>query len=284
MDRLSGSKSPVKFDLFVAQQLIDSGTPLVIAKSMPNGKVNPIEKAWQDKTPDQRTLDQWLSGVGTVLGAVMGRTYDVFDFDPQNGCSLAEFLDYYASLGNKSLCVQAITATPSGGHHLWVRTLQKPKRNPITRGVDYQGQRTWVAIPPSRKPSKVTGEVLPYKWLEYNPDGGTGNDSGLAIWTALSQWPNHSPLPSKREAQHRESEKVTRSDVREYRKDGLPPNSDHDNLLSHITFLLCLWGANENVALEIWQDIVDNTELKGREYEAERDFYRHWNGALRKLR
>jgi hypothetical protein len=271
----------VNFDLSIARHLVSTGTPLIIARRYPDGRVQPVDKNWQHSKPDPVKLDEWFEGRGDILGAVMGWSFDAFDFDPQNGCTLAEFLEYYHSLGHKSLTVQAIVATPSGGHHLWVNSLNKRKRNPITRGVDYQGQLTWVAIPPSRKNSKITGEMLQYLWTEFDPGG---SDDGEEIYKTLSDWPNHTPFPTHREGKQHATDKMTKARVREYREEGIGGNEDHDNTLAQIVYCLCLWGATEDVALEIWQQVVDSTELKGREYDPERDFQRQWNGAVRKLR
>lgn len=279
--RIKPMSSLTRYDYDILAQLIDGGTPLVLAFRR-KGAAFALEQEWQKTEPTMRNYFRWLNGEGDMLAVVTGHVYDVFDFDVQNGGSLSEFLDYYESLGNSSMTVQAISATPSGGYHLYVRTLAKRKQ-PIARGVDYQGLRGIAFVPPSRKLSKHTGAIKPYRWLEYSPGG---DDDGQLIYDTLSEWPNHRPvLASRQSTTDRGFAGLTKSDVRYMTRQGIPEDMPHDDTLRDVIWSMCIWAADKETAKRVWQQVVDLTPPKGnkRPFE-ERDFERHWRGAERKLR
>lgn len=271
------------YDLEIARQLVTAGVPLVFAYDKGKGAFT-LEKQWHLAEPDERKLDDWLNGKGDLLAAVCGHVYDVFDFDPQNGGELEDFLRYFAQ-GHRRIRFQAAVRTPSGGYHLYVNTLNQRKRS--WPGVDYQGQRSFVFIPPSRKLSKRRKELVSYRWLDYSPGG---KDDGEAILASLSKWPDPG---GKRIRRVRDKITVAGSklrlsvdDVRSYQFHGIPEDLNHDDTLKDVVWLLCLWNVSEQRSLVIWQDIVDSTPPKGgkRPYDPERDFPRMWNGAVSKLR
>lgn len=271
-----------RYDYDILAQLIDGGTPLVLAFRR-KGAAFALEQEWQKTEADMRNYYRWLNGEGDLLAIVTGHVYDVFDFDVQNGGSLSEFLDYWQSLGNDRLVVQAISATPSGGYHLYVRTLSK-RKVPIARGVDYQGLRGIAFVPPSRKLSKHTGDIRPYRWLEYSPGG---LDDGPEIYSALAEWPNHRPVLAARVngTSERGFSGLTKSDVRLMTRVGIPSDMPHDDTLRDVIWSMCIWQADKETAQRIWQKIVDLTPPKGNKRPFEdRDFERHWRGAERKLR
>lgn len=268
------------YDLWLANDLVKRGMPLVLAFDRGNGAFT-LEKRWQLAEPSGRTLDRWLNGEGDLLAAVCGHTYDVFDFDPQNGGYLHEFLAYFAQ-GHRSITVQGVVRTPSGGYHLYVNSLGQRKRS--WPGVDYQGQRSFAFIPPSRKLSKATNKLAEYKWLDY---AFGGKDSGAAILSALEKWPNPNGKRRSRvqPARAGSSFRLSINDVRSYMSHGIPDDLNHDDTLKDIVWLLCLWHVSKPRALIIWSQIVANTPEKGgkRPYDSDRDFERHWNGAASKL-
>lgn len=269
-----------RYNYDILAQLIDGGTPLVLAFRR-KGAAFALEQEWQKTEPTMRNYFRWLNGEGDMLAVVTGHVYDVFDFDVQNGGSLSEFLDYYESLGNSSLTVQAIAATPSGGYHLYVRTLAK-RKVPIARGVDYQGLRGIAFVPPSRKLSKHTGEFRTYKWLEYSPGG---DDDGPRIYSALSEWPDHRPVLASRQLDATPFTGWTRADINYMARHGISDDMPHDDTLRDVIWSLCVWHLPKATAQRVWQRIVDNTPPKGNKRPFEdRDFERHWRGAERKLR
>ena len=263
--------------------------PLVLAFDRGNGAFT-LEKRWQLAEASGRTLDRWLNGEGDLLAAVCGHTYDVFDFDPQNGGHLHEFLAYFAQ-GHRSIRFQGVVRTPSGGYHLYVRSLGERKRS--WPGVDYQGQRSFAFIPPSVKlakqpiSQKSSPVKRPYRWVEA---AFGGKDSGAAILASLEKWPNPN---GKRIARARTTSatvagsafRLSINDVRSYMSHGIPDDRNHDDTLKDIVWLLCLWHVSKSRALIIWSQIVEHTPEKGgkRPYDPDRDFERHWNGAAQKL-
>ncbi len=244
-----------------------------------------LEKDWQHSS-DQR-LDRWFNGQGDLLAVRTGINYDVFDFDAQNQGLLSEFLEHIATahpIGKRGhLTVQGVVATPSGGYHLYVNALGRRKR-PIARGIDYQGNLGIAFIPPSKKRSKVTKEIAPYRWLEWSP---AMDDDGPAIYDTLANWDDHPPVVRSTTSSVASTghHGLSRSDVKRYRREGIPDSENHDDTLRDIVWSLCRWASSEEYARQAWQQVVDNTTPKAgkRPYE-ERDFLRHWNGAERKLR
>jgi Bifunctional DNA primase/polymerase, N-terminal len=280
---LSETNPVVKLDtgfaLDVAAWFVTGGTPLVLAHKR-RGHAFALEAEWQHTEPDMRNYWRWLNGDGDMLAIVTGHVYDVFDFDTQNGGDLREFLAYWHSLGHDKLTVQAISATPSGGVHLYVNTLNKRKQ-PIARGIDYQGRNGIAFIPPSRKLSKVTNESVSYRWLEWSP-GGT--DDGAAVHAILDAWPEHRPV-FKPAANSLDHAGLSRADVKRYIAEGIPDDEPHDSTLALITFYLVKWHIPPSQVRNIWEDIVARTpEKNGRRPYEDRDFNRHYSGAERKLR
>ncbi len=242
-----------------------------------------LEKDWQHSS--EAKLDHWFNGQGDLLAIRTGLSYDVFDFDAQNHGLLSEFLariERHHQIGKRGhITVQGVVATPSGGYHLYVRALNRRKR-PIARGVDYQGNLGIAFIPPSRKRSKVTGKVAPYRWLEWSP---SGDDDGEAIYDTLANWDDHPPIPALTHAKADGHHGLTRGDVRRYRREGIPDSENHDDTLRDIVWSLCMWSSSEEYARQAWLEVTEKTPPKaGRRPYEERDFLRHWNGAERKLR
>jgi Bifunctional DNA primase/polymerase, N-terminal len=274
---LSYDQSVVKQDLQIAEWFVTQGTPLVLGYAHSKGAGFSLEPGWQTSEPSYRTLHRWLNGEGSLLAVITGRVYDVFDFDVQNGGDLAEFLAAYG----KTVVVQAVSRTPSGGYHLYVNTLGYRKK-PIARGIDYQGKNGIAFIPPSNKLSKHTDKRVPYRWLDYSPGG---DDSGADVYSFLASWEGHRPELHKANGSTRSSgrDAFTKKTLRHLRDNGIEEN--HDDTLKDLVWHLYLWDYSESRAYEIWSEVVDKTVPKAgkRPYE-ERDFDRHWRGAESKLR
>ena len=280
---LSGNSGIVKHDLSVLEHLVDQGVPLALGYHRSSGGFT-LEPQWQHNTADMSRIWRYLNGYGDMIAILTGFAYDVFDFDPQNGGFLSEFLAYYVNRVNSPLICQAICRTPSGGHHLYVNTLQKRKR-PIARGIDYQGAHGIAFVPPSRKLAKVSHETVRYRWVEYAFD--MEKDSGLEIFNALSAWTDHPPIqhPSHSSTTLESKSSITARLINYAQRNGLSEDAEHDNTLSGIIWYLCRSGVRKDRAYAIWENIVANTPEKNgkRPYEP-KDFERHWDGAERKLR
>lgn len=279
-DTKSNVKLITESDLAIATWLVQAGCPLVLGHRR-RGHAFALEPDWPQTPANLRNYYRWLGGEGDLLAIITGKVYDVFDFDVQNGGSLSEYLTYLNSLGHKQLTVQAISATPSGGFHVYVNTLGK-RKCPIARGIDYQGKAGIAFIPPSRKLSKQTNEPVSYRWLDYSPGG---NDDGNLMYTTISAWPGHRPVLSKATRSSTESSVLTKADITRMMKEGLPPDCNHDDTLKQIVWMLVLWHRSEEDIRRVWTEIVSRTEEKGgkRAFEEERDLERHKRGAQHKL-
>jgi len=263
----------------VLQWLASDGVPIVLAHKR-RGHAFSLEPQWQHTKPGLENYYRWLNGVGDMLAVITGHVYDVFDFDVQNKGLLDEFLAYAAEKGMATLKVQAISQTPSGGFHLYVNTLGK-RKVPIALGIDYQGKNGIAFIPPSRKLSKTSEELIPYKWLEFAPGDA---DDGEAIYDLLLKWPNHRPKLSH-SGKAVDHSKLTQKQIDDMRQNGVPNDENHDTTLALLVWQLCLQRKSEEEAYGIWLEVVERTDEKNgkRPYE-ERDFIRHWRGAEFKLK
>lgn len=155
--------------LALARHFIKHGVPVFIAARRSDAEIEAgksefaFPKNWQNTVPDERNLRGWTPS--HAVCAVTGVHFDVIDVDPRNG-------------GDESM-VNIIAAgllppvygeihTPSGGYHCYVSRTGRAKGTPAT-GVDLQagdgagGGRGFVYIPPTRRPSKLTGEWRTYE-------------------------------------------------------------------------------------------------------------------------
>lgn len=155
--------------LDVTRELIKRGAPVFIATpildddgawvpdagaggyKMPNG--------WQRTKPDPGIVDLWQPG--EALCMVTGVVLDVVDIDTHKGGS-ADAVPFFLSLG----CAD----TPSGGKHEFVAPLHVRSLDGTAPGVDVKSGlpdgegRGFVFLAPTRKLSKVTGELAEYVW------------------------------------------------------------------------------------------------------------------------
>jgi hypothetical protein len=148
-------------DLEIAKSLAEAGVPIFVYNgSLPTG--------WQKTEAKPAYVDTWKAG--RYMCAVMGQGVDVIDVDPRNGGSLTAIEDYIPES-----IVLGYVSTPSGGTHIYIKSLGLHSKNGFLPGIDYKGGgpdgqgRGFVYLPPSRRESKVDGLLKPYRWLQ-KPD------------------------------------------------------------------------------------------------------------------
>ncbi len=174
-------------DLDVARRLVALGVPVFWAQLSPDGA--PLRPGWQFIEPDIAEVDQWRPGL--ALCATGGIIFDVLDVDPRHGgdVSIGRLL---AELGDDKPNVYARVHTPSGGWHYWITALGIGKhvnfgRHSFGGGLDLQGgrpnggSRGLAFLPPTVRPSKVTGELLPYRWIEAPSRAPSADTSGAKL-------------------------------------------------------------------------------------------------------
>jgi AAA domain-containing protein len=176
------SVKPVIPALEYAHLLADMGVPVFSAMIMRDGEPDTKDHRWNgwERTKagaaSHRAIDRY--GPGMALGAVGGSVLDFIDYDPRNDPD-ASGLAWLREVTSEIIPVTRVK-TPSGGWHMGIPALDLAKGT-ITSGVDYQGglrepdshgktRRGFVFIPPTVRPSKVTGERLPYEATDFNRD------------------------------------------------------------------------------------------------------------------
>jgi hypothetical protein len=163
--------------LKVARKLAKAGIPIFVAKpDMTDGEWNPtgghknsgywLPKGWN-------TLDA-VSGQtgrlrayrpGDALCAVMGWGLDVVDIDPRNGGVAS------AQLLPEDIDRILIASTPNDGLHHFVRSMNVASRDNVLPGIDVKAGtelgrgRGFAWIAPTVRLSKVTGDLVPYRWI-----------------------------------------------------------------------------------------------------------------------
>ncbi len=173
--------------LRAARYLIGIGIPIFAARPVlaATGDWNPaggcggyrLPRAWQKTEPDVRWLDPTAPGFATkawrpgwALGdAVMGLGLDLLDVDPRNGGE--ESRERLVAAGLWPV-VYAAASTPSGGTHELVGSMDVGSRDGVRDGLDVKGgltdgtSRGFAFIAPTVKLSKVTGELVAYRWTK----------------------------------------------------------------------------------------------------------------------
>jgi hypothetical protein len=132
-----------------AHSLVDMGVPVFTCRLNSDG--GPMRKGWEKITPDRTEVDRWRPGM--ALCARTGGKFDVLDVDPRNG-GLDSFERLSAELGDDGPHVYRRVKTPSGGRHLWIRSLGQGTHHPIRPdlpGLDLQGEGALVFLPPTER-------------------------------------------------------------------------------------------------------------------------------------
>jgi len=151
-----------KLALEQARHLAENGVPVFVAEPN-NSKLGfRLPDDWQTTTADPAAVDRWKPGM--ALGAVMGHLVDAVDIDPRNGGDRAK-------LNGTMPKTYGEQATPSGGSHHLIATLGV-RKGEVLPGIDLQAGdaeghgRGFIFLAPTVRPSKVTGELAAYEWIE----------------------------------------------------------------------------------------------------------------------
>lgn len=176
----SPSSQSIEDALGIARKLIKAGVPVFTAPPCEINCGRPSHKQgrhhyrlplnWERAIADVAVLDLWQPG--WALAAVGGGAADFLDVDPRNGgdreaAALQAAREWPRIFGRQ--------LTPSGGYHDIITATGERKYESFVPGVDLQsgapdGQgRGFVYIAPTLGASKVTGELVPYRW-QIEPD------------------------------------------------------------------------------------------------------------------
>lgn len=190
----------------ISRELIAGGIPVFAAAPAldaagnwdPNGGTGGcgyhLPSNWQKTVPTDKWLNPNAPGFenkawrpGWALGAVMGHGLDLLDVDPRNGGDRTRDGLLQAGMWPR---VYGAATTPSGGTHEFIATLNVRSLDGVRPGLDVKAGnedglgRGFAWIAPTVKASKVTGELIAYRWtsspdLDALTDGD--DDSGEAI-------------------------------------------------------------------------------------------------------
>ena len=177
--------------LDIARRLAQAGVPVFIARPITTstGGVDwgagcagyRLPPRWQDTPADPATVDAWRPG--DAIAPVMGHRLDAVDIDPRSRGD--ESAGELTGAGFWPTVIGKAT-TPSAGWHDFINPLGVGSRDKFRAGIDHKGGRPdgtgrgFVFIAPTVKPSKVTGELVAYRW-ELEPmldELDAGDDSG----------------------------------------------------------------------------------------------------------
>lgn len=120
---------------------------------------------WQQTPADPTTIDAWA--LGDALCAVMGHVVDLVDVDPRSGGDVS--FDRIQRTGVMPTWY-GHAATPSGGDHYFVATLNERSITGLMSGLDIKAGnsngegRGFAFIAPTVKRSKVNHALVPYVW------------------------------------------------------------------------------------------------------------------------
>lgn len=187
MSSIADERSPAtEKALERAHLLVDYGVPIFRGRILNDGNPDPDDrrwKGWQKTVPSHDMVDRWKPG--EALCGVTGHTFDVLDIDPRSGGSLS-FKRLARELGDDGPEVYWEVWTPSGGRHLYIAGLNIGKHTGFLKGLDLQGGkddgtgRGFVFLPPTVRPSKVSGELLRYR-SKTDPARPPATDTGCDL-------------------------------------------------------------------------------------------------------
>lgn len=174
------SDSATEHALGIARELVSAGIPVFAAPPAPGTKVGfRLPSHWEQTRPDAALVAQWQPG--WALCMVCGHGLDGIDVDTYAGGDLAVL---EAALDGAGLPeIIGMAATPSGGTHLFIRSLGIASKNALLPGIDIKAGtpegkgRGFLFIAPTVRTSKVTGQEGQYVWmldiLSAQPNGKT---------------------------------------------------------------------------------------------------------------
>jgi Protein of unknown function (DUF3987) len=178
-----------------ARKLAEMGVPIFCARLMRDGEPDRRDKRWlgwqKSRAGDMslRAVSAWKPG--DALCAVMGVACDALDPDiykPEGKKSLKLLMDAVEA-DSPELWWQV--ETPSGGRHYLIDCMGLGSHNDILPSLDLKGGRAdgtsrgFIFLPPTERPSKVTGEVRAYRELApLRQMNGHGNIQGLRKFLA----------------------------------------------------------------------------------------------------
>lgn len=174
------TESETQTALDTARRLILAGVPVFAAPpcdpvtckipTHPKGKPHyALPNHWTKTIPALVNLERWKPG--WALAAVGGRAADFLDVDPRSGGDATAEGLMAAGMWPRTFGRQR---TPSGGWHDLI-TPTGQRKGVVAPGLDLQAGQSdgtglgFVYISPTVAPSKVTGELVPYRWEE-EPD------------------------------------------------------------------------------------------------------------------
>jgi hypothetical protein len=198
--------------LGVARTLVDAGVPLFVAppcdcpadkhRSRACNTGYHLPARWETSIPTPDVVNRWRPG--WALCAVMGHVCDLLDVDPRNGGHSSAAALQAAGAWPRS---HGRATTPSGGTHDLIAPLHAGSRDAVAPGLDVKGGRPdgggrgFAFIAPTRKRSKVTGQLGAYRWLT-EPDLSELelDDTGLALAELVNGARPAAPAPQVRAA------------------------------------------------------------------------------------
>lgn len=162
--------------LEAARGLVALGVPVFVAHAWPDAPADRLPfhlpGGWQHTTPDASAVDAWRPG--DALCAVMGHGLDLVDIDPRNAGD-ADPMVTLTEAGEVPE-VLARASTPSGGEHLFVRSLGVTSVTGLLPGLDIKAGapngdgRGFAFLAPTVRASRVTGEFRSYRWTATPPE------------------------------------------------------------------------------------------------------------------
>ncbi|MBB1482352.1 bifunctional DNA primase/polymerase [Tessaracoccus sp. MC1865] len=181
--------------LAVALDLVAAGVPVFAAPPNTHGPGGApdwgrmegyaLPHGWQNTEPDPAHVAAWRPG--WALCAVMGRTVDGLDVDTHKGGAAS-----LAALAEAGALPTAygVACTPSGGRHLLIAPTGCNSRDGFAHGLDLKAGapdgngRGFLFIAPTVKPSKVSGELVPYSWEQRPALASIAPDAATAALAA----------------------------------------------------------------------------------------------------
>ena len=279
-----------EYALEIARQIAAAGVPVWCAYPDPEGKTlsgkatgYALPTGWEKNAANPSYVNAWRPGM--ALCATMGHGLDLADGDPRHGGDLA-------AIDGMTPRIRGRQATPSGGEHWLVSSMGVRSRDAVLPGIDVKagdenGQGVGFAfIAPTIRKSKVTGELIAYRWIEPPDLEGLREDAAEAARSKLAAMVRqaHSKTSSagfQQPGGH--SDGWTDPDIAQLIGGGVPAGEVQQPVLRDTVARLVGQGYDRVVCRGIWQAIVDRTKLTDPAWPwAEADFDDMYDSAARK--